>query len=270
WDALFAWLEARDLSSFFGLRPGRSETRPGPSAVRRGMRYVGAALREVGILVMFAGAINQAAVELWAIRDRWRIPQPEPLALLAHKMRFLQGWFMFSPNPVSDDGTIVVDAITVDGRHIDPFTLKEPLFDISGVKSFGYNQIWCDYFNRMHLGGNAGYRDPMRGYLLRLPQRTRNANGALVSGDVYWVEDINPKWNETAPTKPERLKLFSFDNPALKPAMGQVQGAVPPTPPPAPAPVEPRIAPLSASASPRLAPLAASASPRLAPPAAHP
>ncbi len=80
---------------------------------------------------MFAGAVNQALVELWCINKRIKVPQPEALRLLSHKMRFLQGWFMFSPNPVMDDGTIVVDALTVDGRHVDPFTGEEPHWDLS-------------------------------------------------------------------------------------------------------------------------------------------
>ena len=67
---------------------------------------------------------------------------------------------MFSPNPVMDDGTIVVDAITVDGRHVDPFsihvepyTLREPNFDLLHARSLRTNQIWGDYFNRIHTPG---------------------------------------------------------------------------------------------------------------------
>jgi hypothetical protein len=234
-DALFAALEARDLSSFFGLRPSPSLTLPGPSEVRRGGRRALAGLREIGILVMFAGAIAQASNELWVMKAKFKLPQPEPIWLLAQKMRFLQGWFMFSPNPVMDDGTIVVDAITIDGRHLDPFTGKAPAFDISRVKSFGYNQIWCDYFNRMHLPGNATYRDAMRDYMLRLPQRTGRPEDALVSGDVYWVQDMNPMWNQTMSYKPDRLKLFSFENPAMP---SQPKPAAPAAPPERPSRVE--------------------------------
>lgn len=185
--------------------------------MRRGGRRALAFLREVGVLVMFAGALNQAAVELWVINRRVKVPQPEPLRLLAHKMRFLQGWFMFSPNPVMDDGTLVVDALTVDGRHLDPFTHQEPDFDLGRAKSLAYNQIWCDYYNRMHLPGNTYYRDAMKDYMFRLPKRTGHPEDAIVSGDVYWVQDMNPKWNETVSYKPERVKLFSFENPAQKP-----------------------------------------------------
>ena len=120
---------------------------------------------------------------------------------------------MFSPNPVMDDGTIVVDALTIDGRHVDPFWATTPNFDLIHAKSFGYNQIWSDYFNRMHLPGNSYYREAMKDYMYRLPQRTGHPEDEIVSGDVYWVQDMNPKWNETSSWKEERNKLFSFENP---------------------------------------------------------
>jgi hypothetical protein len=132
-----------------------------------------------------------------------------------------------------DDGTVVVDAITVDGRHVDPFsihvqpyTLREPNFDLLHAKSLWLNQSWGDYFNRIHLPGNTGYRDAMKEYMFKLPQRTGNPNDAIVSGDVYWVTDQNPRWNEKESYKLDKNKLFSFDNPAIPHA----------PPPPAPVP----------------------------------
>src|SRR5262249_35460619 len=145
------------------------------------------------------------------------------LRILALKLRFLQGWFMFSPNPVMDDGTLVVDAITVDGHHIDPFTGQAPNlpefdFDLSKVQSFGYSQIWCDYYNRIHLPANAAYRDAMKDYMFRLPERSGKPQDAILSGDVYWVQDMNPRWNETKSYKYEKVKLFSFTKTNVIPA----------------------------------------------------
>src|SRR5688572_28446649 len=147
---------------------------------------------------------------------------------------------MFSPKPVMGNGTILVDAVTVDGRHIDPFTGKSPNFDLINAKSLGLTQIWCDYFNRMHLPGNSGYRDAMKEYIYRLPQRTGNPNDAIVSGDVFWVQDMNPKWNEKKSWKYEKQKLFSFENRKLVPAGTQrtpkpAETGEPAPPSPAPA-----------------------------------
>lgn len=213
-DALCARV---DVSRLFGLKlPRAGSEAASPSPLRVWMRKPSRVLRELLVVAMFAGALNQALVELWVVNRRWRIPQPEPLRILSHKLRFLQGWFMFSPNPVMDDGTIVVDAITVDGRHVDPFTGKEPFWDLLHVKSLLLNQIWCDYYNRMHLSQNSPFRDAMKAYMLRLPERTGRPEDAIVSGEVFWVQDLNPKWRETESFKYEKLKLFSFDNPKAK------------------------------------------------------
>jgi hypothetical protein len=212
-DALLAESARGRASRFLGLSSKPERSSKGPSPLRRRLGLVSVGLREVAAVVMFAGAVNQGMVELWVINKRVQVPQPAPLRALAQKLRFLQGWFMFSPNPTYDDGTLVVDALTIDGRHVDPFWGEEPNLDLLHARSFGYSQIWSDYFNRMHMPGNSYYREAMKEYLLRLPERTGNPNDAIVSGDVYWVQDMNPKWGETSSYQEERNVLFSFQNP---------------------------------------------------------
>jgi hypothetical protein len=48
-------------------------------------------------------------------------------------------------------------------------------------------------------------------YMRRLPERTGNPNDALVSGDVYWVQDMNPKWHTRTSYGQENISLFTFD-----------------------------------------------------------
>lgn len=218
-DAIARAVEDRNVSRTFGLRVPRAPSQllpAGPTPLGRKLGFGVIGLRELVVAFMFAGAVNQAAVELWCINKRWKVSQPEPLRVAAQKLRFLQGWFMFSPNPVMDDGTIVVDAKTIDGRSVDPFTGQPPNFDLLHAKSFGYNQIWSDYYNRMHLPANAAYREPMKDYMYRLPERTGRAEDVIVSGDVYWVKDVNPSFGRTDSTKFEKEKLFSFENPAAR------------------------------------------------------
>jgi hypothetical protein len=210
-DAALRIAEGR-TSRLFGLQvPDRLVVQPQGSAAGRAGRRVRDVLVQLVAAAFFVGALNQAAVELWSIKRRWKIPQPEVTRVLSHKMRFLQGWFMFSPNPVMDDGTIVSDAVTADGRHIDPFSRKAPDFDLLHSKSLRYNQIWSDYFNRMHLPGNRAYRDAMIAYMRRLPERSGRPEDALVSGQVYWVKDMNPKWRTHESWNEQRVLLFSFD-----------------------------------------------------------
>lgn len=215
-DAALGALEGK-ASRFFGLKaPSETVLEPAPAPIRERLGKVVLVLRESLVVLMIAAAINQAMTELWVVNRRIKVGQPEPLRALAHKFRFLQGWFMFSPNPVMDDGTLVVDAITIDGRHIDPFTGKEPNWDLTNAKSLRYNQIWCDYYNRMHLSQNSPFRDAMKEYMYRLPERTGRPEDAIVSGEVYWIQDMNPKWRETKSYDFKKNKLFSFENPAAK------------------------------------------------------
>jgi hypothetical protein len=212
-----------------------------PPTFKKTSRAVVVGLRELLILGMIVAEADQAGTELWCINRRIKVPQPEPLATMVHKLRFLQGWFMFSPQPVMDDGTIVVDAVTVDGRHIDPFEDgKPPDFDLLSAKSLYLSQIWGDYFNRMKDSGYSGYRTAMQDYIYRYPERTRRPEDAIASGDVYWVHDLNPRWNETQSYNLQRDKLFSFTNPRVP------QAPVPtPKPPPVtlPGPAQPPAQP---------------------------
>jgi hypothetical protein len=253
-DSILARTEREGaISRFFGLTPvppaPKAAAITPPSPLRRGLRKGVVVLRELAAVAMFAGAINQALIELWVVRDRVKVPHPEPLRLLSHKLRFLQGWFMFSPNPVMDDGTIVVDAVTVDGRHIDPFSQKPPQFEIADAKSFRHSQIWCDYFNRIHLPANTAYREAMKEYMYRLPERTGRPEDAIVNGEVYWVQDMNPKWNEKKSWKYERIKLFSFESnkiiPAPRPDRSGERARADQTPPPAPPTAAPAAEPPS-------------------------
>lgn len=221
-DALLARSRGR-ASRWLGLSTELPPAVPTlPLRVR--FRRVGKIVSEVVCAVFFLGAVNQGLVELWATKKPWSAAmkwvstktgvqadtQPEPTRLVTHKLRFLQGWFMFSPNPVMDDGTVIVDAITIDGRHVDPFWNAPPNFDLLHAKSFGYNQIWSDYFNRIHMGGNKQFRDSMVDYMRRLPERTGNPNDQLVSGDVYWVRDMNPRYGTTESFAQANDLLFSF------------------------------------------------------------
>ncbi len=226
-DALLGFAKGR-ASRFFGLAKERPAGREiAPLSYR--FKWLGRVASELACLVMFMAALNQALVELWSTQRKWRDdviaplnkrlhrtgkdaiqPQPEAMQTLTHKMRFLQGWFMFSPNPVTVDGTIVVDAVTVDGRHVDPFWRAPPNFDLLHAQSFSYNQIWSDYFNRIQGEGSRPYQKPMLDYMRRLPERTGNPNDALVSGEVYWVSDHNPKPRTHESWGYQKTLLFTF------------------------------------------------------------
>ena len=232
-DALVRLFESGRVARFFGVRHPRVEPEEaGPSKVRRAGRTTLGVLRELIVIAMFAGAVNQGLVEMWSLKDRWKgliddinktafvkargwrlSAQPEATRLLAHKLRYMQGWFMFAPDPIKDDGTVVVDAVTADGRHVDAITGKAPDFDLQNAKSFAYNQIWSDYYNRIRMPGNAQFRDALREYILRYAERTGRPEDEIVSGEVWWIEEQNPRFGDPKHKgySFRKNKLFSFD-----------------------------------------------------------
>ena len=211
----FAWLSTALASPGFSAwlggaaAPAIGAVHPEPSSwLARVWRGTRSSLREGLVVLFLAAAVNQALVELWVARPLG-VAQPEPLRSLSHKLRFLLGWFMFSPNPVMDDGIVICEAETVDGRTIDPFTGKPPHHDLGG--SVQFNQIWQDYMNRIQLPGNSYYREALQNWLLRYHERTGDPNDRIVAAKVVWAHDLNPRLGKTESTNYEERDLLVFD-----------------------------------------------------------
>ena len=107
--------------------------------------------------------------------------------------------------------------MTIDGRHIDPlslhaapYTLRAPSFDLAHARGLGFDQAWVEYLPRLTSPWAEPYRSAFREYLFRLPERTGHPQDALVSGDVYWISDQHPRWNENTPYDPVKEKILSF------------------------------------------------------------
>jgi hypothetical protein len=144
----------------------------------------------------------------------WKIPlkhkQPKIVRATITYPRLYQGWGMFAPNPVREDGIVAVDGYTIDGRRVDPFTGKEPDLDLSDAKGLGLGQIQQDYFNRVRLDRNRVYHHPLREYLAQWHKRTGNPSDELIAFDVYWLRDECPEPGRVKPTNHEKVCLLSW------------------------------------------------------------
>lgn len=152
---------------------------------------------------------------------------PALLALTNGYLRIFQGWGMFAPNPITDDGVMVVDAITVSGRHIDPITGRAPDLDLTDSRGEGLSQLEQDLGNRMRFEKYQVYRDGLRNYALGHHVRTGNADDEVVSVDVYWVRCRIPKPGRQEPTENDAVPIYTWRKPGYVTREG-----VPPLPPP--------------------------------------
>ncbi len=145
-------------------------------------------------------------------------PEPTPrfLQVTITYPRLFQGWGMFAPNPIQDDGVLAIDAYTVDGRRIDPFTGRAPDLDLTDSRGEGLSQLRQDYANRIRLDRNQIYREDLREYLTRWHLLTRRPADELVAFDVYWVRAKCPKPGEREPTNGEAVALLTWRKPGYR------------------------------------------------------
>lgn len=249
-----AFARPAQISRFFGLT-----TRPAPdarpsAALARRMVKAGVAAREVVAGYLVVCAILQTWIENKIILksippplkegqelrpdERWWydktkallggrvIPlkperSPEFLQLTIAYLRIFQGWGMFAPNPIREDGVLAVDALTIDGRHLDPLTGRAPDLDLTDSRGEGLSQLRQDYGNRIRLDRNEGYRDGLRDYIVRLPERTGDPKDEIVSVDVYWVRDDCPPPGASQAVNGEAVPILSWRKPGYRPAPGQ-------------------------------------------------
>jgi predicted DCC family thiol-disulfide oxidoreductase YuxK len=169
------------------------------------------ALRELLIVLAAMMTVNQILLDNdWARRNLPHVKQPAVFQTVVDRLRLYQGWRMFAPEPPYEDGRMVVDARTEDGRKVDPLTGAEPDFDPETPIGWGQSQLWCDYHLKMYFARYAANRQHLKDYLQNWHLRTGRPRDRLVAFDVWWVSDKSPPPGEThgKPQKPVLLVSF--------------------------------------------------------------
>ncbi|HEX6277746.1 MAG TPA: DCC1-like thiol-disulfide oxidoreductase family protein, partial [Polyangiaceae bacterium] len=112
--------------------PAESAPKPAPSereTFRTWRASAGTFVREgaAAIIVIMLGVqvVNDNAY----INRRFKVKRPEWVVHFVNTFRLLEGWGMFAPEPPYEDGRMIVDGRTKDGRKLDPFTGEAPDFD---------------------------------------------------------------------------------------------------------------------------------------------
>ena len=219
--ALARRLDARQASwgRALGVRRGGQDPatakpavlRPVPAVTAR-VREVLASGREVAVALLGVAVLSAILVQNPFVARRLHITRAEWMIELIEYPRILQGWSMFAPEPPYEDGRVVVDGRTADGRRFDPFSNGVPNLDPYAPDGWGHSQFWCDYHNRIRFGDNAQHRQHLREYLLHQHEQSGHPENRLVAFDVWWVSDRSPPPGVARgePLPPE--KLLSYGN----------------------------------------------------------
>ncbi|WP_434044197.1 MULTISPECIES: hypothetical protein [Sorangium] len=213
------------IARFFGLtrraRARAGEVAESPSPLSEKLTRGRVIAREALVAYLGLCAVSQAINENKSVPAIFKHTQPKFVQATIVYPRLLQGWGMFAPNPITEDGSITVDAITIDGRHVDPFTGQPPDLDLTDARGLGLGQIRQDYFNRIRLDRNKAFRRPgLQDYLLRYHERTGRQEDEILAFDVYWVRDQCPRPGEVAAYKNEAIPILSYRKPGYRPRPG--------------------------------------------------
>lgn len=218
-DRDWAWLErvphafaariearVRDLSQRWGTNEA-----PAPTPLRaRAARLVSHA-REITVVIFSIALGSQVMVENQALPEALRVHnQPLALRLLVEYPRFMEGWSMFAPDAPKRDSHMVVDAITVDGRHVDPINAlasRVSAVPVTQIPEYlDQDDTWCDYM--MNVVGREEYYGTLADFIRAYPRRTHRSRDRIQSFEVWVLEDESPPPGETQPRNPSRRLVF--------------------------------------------------------------
>jgi len=114
---------------------------------------------------------------------------------------------MFAPDAPREDGTMVVDAVTGSGRHVDPFTGLPPDFEQIRRGLAPHSIALSDYFFALRDKRHARYRRELSRYLKRY--RVPGAPGErLRAFEVFWVSYVPPPRGSYVPGPLKRESLW--------------------------------------------------------------
>lgn len=212
--------QAPRVSRFFALdAPSRSFKHVDtPSPMRRRVSSWLFVVHEAVVVYLVICAASQVVNENKSIPKALKHKAPAFIRATVGYPRIFQGWGMFAPNPIRDDGVVAVDAITIDGRHIDPFSGDVPDLNLSDARGTGLDQIEQDYFNRIRLDRNKTFRAQMEHWITSYHLETGRPEDEIVFFNAYWLQDHNPEPGSLEPYDHEMRCIHSYMKRGYRPA----------------------------------------------------
>jgi predicted DCC family thiol-disulfide oxidoreductase YuxK len=197
--------------------PGVPAVAPVPTGPRFGrigedLRSLRVLSRETAAFLLMVVLSTEVVKSNPYVSRHLQLRRPEWMTEIIGYTRMLEGWGMFAPEPPYDDGRLVVDGRTIDGRKLDPFTGEEPVFDPESPRGWGHDQLWCDYSNHIRWPHNQGRRQFLRTYLLNQHRYSKRPQDELTAFDVWWIQDKSPPPGQKhgVPLPPEKLVSHGY------------------------------------------------------------
>ncbi len=183
----------------------RSAPRPLPGAglMRRALGWAA----QGAILILMVAATSQVLAENRAIPKQLKpTARPQWLMAIIEYPRLFQGWSMFAPDPPREDGRVIIDGRTADGRRLDPFTGEAPVFQAQRPAHVPNDSDWSAFHMRIPEARYAHNYPYFRQLLLRYHEHTGRPEDRLVAFEVWYGSRHIPPPGEAWP--PPRYRLL--------------------------------------------------------------
>ena len=129
--------------------------------------------------------------------------RPEWMVAAVMYPHLFESWSLFSPEAPLSDETVVVDAVTRDGRHVDPYNevgsrvAALPVDDVP--VRLGHDSFWCDYTLRIPDVPSTTRR--CSSGCCATPSAPGHPGDAIVRFDAYVDQQDSPQPGESS-TRP--------------------------------------------------------------------
>ncbi|MES1165919.1 MAG: DCC1-like thiol-disulfide oxidoreductase family protein, partial [Verrucomicrobiota bacterium] len=211
------------ISSWFGLAacgvPPAGSRGPSPSTMvavarsplREWLAARAPVAREAGVALVFLvfGAEVLATNPILLPKRLQLQHRPDWMEAATMYPNLRQNWGLFAPDAPLEEQTIVFDALTRDGRHVDPF--NQAFGRVAAVPTddvpirLGYPSFVFDY--ALKIPETGVYHQALIEWMLRYPERTGRAGDEIVSFRAYVVQHGSPAPGDPGPTPPTK-RLF--------------------------------------------------------------
>ena len=194
-------------------RPNSMTTAPEPTPLGAWVRAKLPLVRElcVAVVVVIMGAEVSVANPSIPRAFRWE-HRPQWMVAAVMYPHIFQGWSLFSPEAPLSDETVFVDAVTRDGRHVDPY--NEAGSRVSSLPvdripvRLGHDSFWCDY--TLRIPDAPQYHQALLEWILRYHERTGRDQDAIVRFEAFVLWQDSPKPGETEPTNIRKRRFLRY------------------------------------------------------------
>jgi hypothetical protein len=165
--------------------------------------------RLVGRLT-FAAVVALGVQRLVATNSRWH--GPEWFERAEAYLMLYERWYMFAPEAPRTDMNVSIDAVTSEGRHVDPFNeLASPPHPFPGNSippRLDQGPLFVEWALRVPF--IPDYQQAFREWVLRYPERTGRPQDRIVEFHAYVVQDDSPPPGRRTPTNTHATQFYEY------------------------------------------------------------